>query len=48
VVTEDALVAATVALHLGVPPGTDDAAGAVAGQLTALGRTLLVLVSIPK
>jgi predicted ATPase/DNA-binding SARP family transcriptional activator len=43
VVTEDALIAATVALHLGVPPGTEDAADAVAGQLTALGRTLLIL-----
>jgi predicted ATPase/DNA-binding SARP family transcriptional activator len=42
-VTEDALIAATVALHLGVPPGTEDAADAVAGQLTALGKTLLVL-----
>jgi predicted ATPase/DNA-binding SARP family transcriptional activator len=42
-VTEDALVAATVALHLGVPSGTEDAADAVAGQLTALGRTLLIL-----
>jgi DNA-binding SARP family transcriptional activator len=42
-VTEDALAAATVALHLGVPPGTEDAADAVAGQLTALGRTLLIL-----
>jgi predicted ATPase/DNA-binding SARP family transcriptional activator len=42
-VTEDALVAATVAVHLGVPPGADDASEAVAGQLAALGRTLLVL-----
>jgi predicted ATPase/DNA-binding SARP family transcriptional activator len=42
-ITEDALIAATVALHLGVPPGTEDAAEAVAGQLTALGRTLLIL-----
>jgi predicted ATPase/DNA-binding SARP family transcriptional activator len=42
-VTEDVLVAATVALHLGVPPGTEDAADAVAGRLTALGRTLLIL-----
>jgi predicted ATPase/DNA-binding SARP family transcriptional activator len=42
-VTEDALVAATVAMNLGVPPGADDASEAVAGHLAALGRTLLLL-----
>lgn len=42
-VTEDALVPATVALALGVSPGADDAAGALAAHLAALGPTLLVL-----
>jgi predicted ATPase len=42
-VSQDALVAATVALALGIPPGTDDAATSVADRLAPLGRTLLVL-----
>ncbi|HEV2637739.1 MAG TPA: BTAD domain-containing putative transcriptional regulator [Actinocrinis sp.] len=42
-VTEDALVAATVALSLGVSPGAEDAAAALAAHLAALGPTLLVL-----
>jgi predicted ATPase/DNA-binding SARP family transcriptional activator len=39
----DELVAATVALRLGVPVGVDDATQSVVGHLAALGRTLLVL-----
>ena len=42
-VTEDALVAATVALSLAVAPGTDDATRALAAHLATLGPTLLVL-----
>jgi predicted ATPase/DNA-binding SARP family transcriptional activator len=42
-VAEDALVASTVALTLGVQLGTDDAAAAVICFLAPLGRTLLVL-----
>jgi predicted ATPase/DNA-binding SARP family transcriptional activator len=42
-VAEDALVAATVALAVGVPPGTEDAASAIASYLAPAGRALLVL-----
>jgi predicted ATPase/DNA-binding SARP family transcriptional activator len=42
-VAQDALVAATVALELGVAVGTDDAAAALAEHLAPLGRVLLVL-----
>jgi predicted ATPase/DNA-binding SARP family transcriptional activator len=39
----DELVAATVALRLGVPVGVEDATQSVVGHLAALGRALLVL-----
>lgn len=39
----DELVAATVAMALGLPIGTDDPAALLAGQLAPLGRALLVL-----
>jgi predicted ATPase/DNA-binding SARP family transcriptional activator len=42
-VTEEALVASTVALALGVPLGAWDALSAVIAYLAPLGRTLLVL-----
>lgn len=42
-VVEGALVDATVALGLGVPPGTEGAVEAIAHHLTPLGRALLVL-----
>ncbi len=42
-VSQDTLVAATVALALGMPPGAVDASTAVADHLAPLGRTLLVL-----
>jgi predicted ATPase/DNA-binding SARP family transcriptional activator len=42
-ITEDDLVAATVALALGVSPGADDAARALAAHLVALGPVLLIL-----
>lgn len=42
-VAQDALVASTVALALGVPLGADDPEQAVADHLAALGRVLLVL-----
>jgi predicted ATPase/DNA-binding SARP family transcriptional activator len=42
-VTEDALVASSVALEIGVPLGTEDAALALAEYLAPLGRVLLVL-----
>jgi predicted ATPase/DNA-binding SARP family transcriptional activator len=42
-VAEDALVASTVALEVGVPLGTDDATAALAEHLAPLGRALLVL-----
>ena len=42
-VAEDALVASSVALEIGVQPGTEDAALAVADHLAPLGRALLVL-----
>ncbi len=42
-VVDDELVATTVALGLGVPFGTDDAATAVADHLAPLGRALLIL-----
>jgi predicted ATPase/DNA-binding SARP family transcriptional activator len=42
-VSQDALVAATVALALGTAPGAVDAATAVAEHVAPLGRTLLVL-----
>jgi predicted ATPase/DNA-binding SARP family transcriptional activator len=41
--TQDALVAATVALEIGAQPRTDDAEDALSGHLAPLGRTLLVL-----
>ncbi|HEY0934697.1 MAG TPA: BTAD domain-containing putative transcriptional regulator, partial [Trebonia sp.] len=40
---EDALVASSVALEIGVPLGTEDAALALADHLAPLGRVLLVL-----
>jgi len=42
-VPQDTLVAATVALELGVAIGTDNAGGALADHLAPLGRVLLVL-----
>jgi predicted ATPase/DNA-binding SARP family transcriptional activator len=42
-VAQDALVASTVALEVGVPLGTDDATAALAEHLAPLGRVLLVL-----
>ena len=42
-VAQDALVASTVALEVGVPLGTDDATAALADHLAPLGRVLLVL-----
>ena len=42
-VAQDALVASTIALEVGVPLGTDDAAAALADHLAPLGRVLLVL-----
>ena len=42
-VAEDALVASTVALEIGVALGTDDATAALAEHLAPLGRVLLVL-----
>ena len=42
-VADDVLVASTAALEIGVPPGTEDAAVALADHLAPLGRVLLVL-----
>jgi predicted ATPase/DNA-binding SARP family transcriptional activator len=42
-VTQDELVASSVALTLGVAPGPDDVLPRLAGQLARLGRTLLIL-----
>jgi predicted ATPase/DNA-binding SARP family transcriptional activator len=42
-VTQDELVASSVALALGVAPGPDDVLPRLAGQLAGLGRTLLIL-----
>jgi predicted ATPase/DNA-binding SARP family transcriptional activator len=42
-ITEDALVASSVALEIGVPLGIEDAALAVADHLAPRGRSLLVL-----
>ncbi len=42
-VTQDELVASSVALALGVAPGPDDVLPRLAGQLARLGRTLLIL-----
>jgi DNA-binding SARP family transcriptional activator/predicted ATPase len=42
-VAEDALVDASVAMALGLQPGGDDPGRALAGHLTPLGRTLLVM-----
>ena len=42
-VTQDELVASSVALSLGVAPGPDDVLPRLAGQLARLGRTLLIL-----
>jgi predicted ATPase/DNA-binding SARP family transcriptional activator len=42
-VADDVLVASSVALEIGVPLGTDDAALALADYLAPLGRVLLVL-----
>ena len=42
-VTEDALVASSVTLEIGVPLGTEDAALALADHVAPLGRVLLVL-----
>jgi predicted ATPase/DNA-binding SARP family transcriptional activator len=42
-VAQDALVASTIALEVGVPLGTDDATAALAEHVAPLGRVLLVL-----
>ncbi len=42
-VSQDELVASTVAMSLGLPVGTDDPAGLLAGHFAPLGRALLVL-----
>jgi predicted ATPase len=42
-VADDAVVASSVALTLGVAPGTDDPAAAIGGHLAPLGRVLLIL-----
>jgi predicted ATPase len=42
-VADDAVVASSVALALGVAPGADDPAAAIADHLAPLGRVLLVL-----
>jgi len=42
-VTQDELVASSVALTLGVAPGPDDVLPRLAGRLARLGRTLLIL-----